>query len=446
MCRPRASLARLGRLVFLPAVLLCWQPLLADDEAEKSGEEQELIIRRLVLGAGGGQGGEAGYWIGISCHAADEGLRKELNLQEGQGVLVDQVLPESPAAKSGLKENDVITAVGADQVGDIADIAKLVTASNGHALRLEVVRDGKHETIEVTPEQRPTEGVLVIDEEEKEEGKEGNVEGRFIIRAEPSPAAPGQPVPPGAAPGGFAPQPGGPQPPRGGFGAFPGGPQPPPGAPGTVPPGAGPPRGFPGAPGVGGMPGFDGWAFGAPPGGAALPDDMQVTIKKRGGKPAKIVVKRGEQVWKTTEDKLDMLPPEARAYVARMAGPPHAPGFGGGLMGAAPRSFEIRLDEHGRPKANEVRVAPTPTPGEPGAPAAEPGKGGFRIELREPRGEGPARPGQPQGWRVMQRSPQGPLEHQLHELQERLEQLRRELERLRANPAPGEPAPGPERR
>ena len=54
--------------------------------------------------------------------------------------------------------------------------------------------------------------------------------------------------------------------------------------------------------------------------GTPLPADMQVIVKKRGKEPARITVKQGESVWKTTEKHLDMLPTSARLYAARLLG------------------------------------------------------------------------------------------------------------------------------
>lgn len=51
-----------------------------------------------------------------------------------------------------------------------------------------------------------------------------------------------------------------------------------------------------------------------------LPEDMTVTIEKKGGQPANVTVTRGEQTWQATEKSLDRLPPEARPYVDRALG------------------------------------------------------------------------------------------------------------------------------
>ena len=71
-----------------------------------------------------------------------------------------------------------------------------------------------------------------------------------------------------------------------------------------------------------------------------LPDDMEVTISKKGNQPATVTARQGNKLWKTTENELDMLPPPAQAYAFRALGkdvmrtrlPGAAPGMGGPMM------------------------------------------------------------------------------------------------------------------
>jgi hypothetical protein len=51
-----------------------------------------------------------------------------------------------------------------------------------------------------------------------------------------------------------------------------------------------------------------------------LPDDVTIKFTKKGDKPGEIEVKRGEKVWKATEDKLDELPDDLRPHVEAMRG------------------------------------------------------------------------------------------------------------------------------
>src|SRR6476659_10127494 len=47
-------------------------------------------------------------FLGIVLGPVDESLAAQLNLQDGVGVLVRAVMPDSPAAKAGVQQHDVI--------------------------------------------------------------------------------------------------------------------------------------------------------------------------------------------------------------------------------------------------------------------------------------------------------------------------------------------------
>ena len=51
-----------------------------------------------------------------------------------------------------------------------------------------------------------------------------------------------------------------------------------------------------------------------------LPDNTSVVITREGDKPAKIVVKQGEQKWEITEDEINKLPESLRPAVEQMLG------------------------------------------------------------------------------------------------------------------------------
>ena len=47
-------------------------------------------------------------------------------LKNGSGVLISRVFPNSPAAKSGLKPDDAIVAIGGKPVRDFRDLQRVV--------------------------------------------------------------------------------------------------------------------------------------------------------------------------------------------------------------------------------------------------------------------------------------------------------------------------------
>ncbi|HEV3255688.1 MAG TPA: PDZ domain-containing protein [Gemmataceae bacterium] len=74
---------------------------------------------------------------------------------EHAGLVVRQVRPDSPAAKAGMKEGDVITRVAQKDVKDLEGLLNtLAPHKPGDKLDFQVVRDGKEKTLNVTLGQR----------------------------------------------------------------------------------------------------------------------------------------------------------------------------------------------------------------------------------------------------------------------------------------------------
>jgi S1-C subfamily serine protease len=73
-------------------------------------------------------------------------------IPEIKGVLVMRVLPESPAAKAGLREGDVITQVNAKPISTAEQLQDMIEATpSGQKLRLRVRRVGQDLDLSVLP-------------------------------------------------------------------------------------------------------------------------------------------------------------------------------------------------------------------------------------------------------------------------------------------------------
>ena len=124
-----------------------------------------LLATLLVLGlapaarpafAARDQGGTP--WLGVMTQELTAPLKEGLQF-EGRGVLVSRVVEGSPADRAGIEKGDVITRVNSRGVESPEDLARLV--QDGHAgqqVRLEIVRDGKNQSITATLDTRPGEG------------------------------------------------------------------------------------------------------------------------------------------------------------------------------------------------------------------------------------------------------------------------------------------------
>jgi serine protease Do len=97
-------------------------------------------------------------WLGVQImDAADPGVAERLGLRRGQtGVVVTRVLEESPGAKGGLRQNDVITALGDRAISDGRDLQRVVgDLAVGKSVRVTILREGKPAALDVVIEEQP---------------------------------------------------------------------------------------------------------------------------------------------------------------------------------------------------------------------------------------------------------------------------------------------------
>jgi S1-C subfamily serine protease len=99
------------------------------------------------------------YWIGLGVGviSPDHVLRAYVDIPEGQGLLVATVAPDSPAAKAGLKQHDILIRANGTDLHELHDLTDLVSAegANKGKITLDILRKSGHETVAVTPEDRP---------------------------------------------------------------------------------------------------------------------------------------------------------------------------------------------------------------------------------------------------------------------------------------------------
>jgi 2-alkenal reductase len=95
-------------------------------------------------------------YLGVSYGMIDAEIAAENNLPVPNGALVSEVQPDQPAAKAGLQNGDIITAVDGQKLGsDISLRGVLLQHAPGDNITLEVLRDGKTQTFNVTLAARP---------------------------------------------------------------------------------------------------------------------------------------------------------------------------------------------------------------------------------------------------------------------------------------------------
>jgi serine protease Do len=107
-----------------------------------------------------GQEIQRGY-LGVRLQPIDEDLAASLGLPKRRGELVQMVEETAPAAKAGLKSGDIVTKVNGKDVTAEQTVSYLVAnLQPGTTVPVELLRDGKRMTLNVTLGKRPSEQEL----------------------------------------------------------------------------------------------------------------------------------------------------------------------------------------------------------------------------------------------------------------------------------------------
>jgi serine protease Do len=96
-------------------------------------------------------GEEGGSWLGVETREVTSDNAKELKLPGERGVVLGRIAPDSPASKSGLRENDVVTEINGQQVEGATQFRRMIREiPAGRNVQLTVWRDGHTQKINVT--------------------------------------------------------------------------------------------------------------------------------------------------------------------------------------------------------------------------------------------------------------------------------------------------------
>ena len=94
---------------------------------------------------------EGSSWLGVELHEVTSDTAKELKLPAERGVVLSSIVPDSPAAKAGLKENDVVTEINGQRIEGAAQFRRVIREiPAGRIAQITVWRDGRAQTIGVT--------------------------------------------------------------------------------------------------------------------------------------------------------------------------------------------------------------------------------------------------------------------------------------------------------
>ena len=103
-------------------------------------------------------GGVTRGYLGVSIQSVTPELAKAMKLDERQGALVSEVVSGGPAAKTGIRQGDVIVGLNDEPIKDAHDLPALVARTPvGEHVTVTLRRDGKTQTVPVTIGKLPAE-------------------------------------------------------------------------------------------------------------------------------------------------------------------------------------------------------------------------------------------------------------------------------------------------
>jgi serine protease Do len=90
-------------------------------------------------------------WLGVETQEVSSSKAKELKLPAERGVLLEKIVPDSPAAKAGLKESDVVTEINGERIEGTAQFRRIIhEIPAGRTAQITVWRDGRSQSLSVT--------------------------------------------------------------------------------------------------------------------------------------------------------------------------------------------------------------------------------------------------------------------------------------------------------
>lgn len=94
---------------------------------------------------------ESHYRIGVTLSEADDTLRSHLKLKKGEGLVVTEVVDDSPAAKMGVKLHDVLVELDGKPLTSVDAINAQIQEIKEKTVLLKLLRSGQEVTCQIAP-------------------------------------------------------------------------------------------------------------------------------------------------------------------------------------------------------------------------------------------------------------------------------------------------------
>jgi len=95
-------------------------------------------------------------WLGVGIQSLTPELAKSFGVGADEGILVNQVMPKSPAEAAGLKTGDLILSVDGKPVKDPRELQRIIgDAEIGKSIEFTILRDKARQTVKVQVGEMP---------------------------------------------------------------------------------------------------------------------------------------------------------------------------------------------------------------------------------------------------------------------------------------------------
>jgi membrane-associated protease RseP (regulator of RpoE activity) len=101
------------------------------------------------------------YRIGVTLAQADDSLRSQLRLAKGEGLVVTELVADSPAAKAGLKQHDLLTQLDGKRLTTVEDCNAQIQQIKDRKVTATLIRGGKETSVELSPQLSATQNINV---------------------------------------------------------------------------------------------------------------------------------------------------------------------------------------------------------------------------------------------------------------------------------------------
>jgi serine protease Do len=123
-------------------------------------------------------------WLGVSIQPLSPELAKSFGAKDSKGVLISEVMPDSPAARAGLQSGDILLEFEGKKMEGPGDLQRAVgLTSPGTAAKMKVWRDQAEKSVEVKIGEAP-------DEREARGPARGEGRGRVALGLDVRPITP----------------------------------------------------------------------------------------------------------------------------------------------------------------------------------------------------------------------------------------------------------------